>query len=108
MRLLPGNCHLDADQMLFDDNNLLLCNEQEMRLLRGRRIAMIFQDPLLALNPAATIGSQISETYKAHHGYKTSAARRHGIDMLRSFILRNLKECGSPIRATCRVEWHNA
>ena len=84
MRLLPGNCRLEADQMLFGDNNLLLCNEQEMRLVRGRHMAMIFQDPLLALNPTMTIGSQIAEPYKTHHGYKTSAARRLGIDMLRS------------------------
>ena len=84
MGLLPVNAHLAADKMRFKDNDLLVCDESALRALRGRRMAMIFQNPLLALNPVMKIGAQIAESYKVHQGFGVSASRRHGLKMLRS------------------------
>jgi len=84
MGLLPPNAHLAADKMRFKDTDLLACDESALRALRGRRMAMIFQDPLLALNPVMKIGAQIAESYEVHQGFGVSASRRHGLKMLRS------------------------
>ena len=84
MGLLPPNAHLAADKMRFKDTDLLACDESALRALRGRRMAMIFQNPLLALNPVMKIGAQIAENYEVHQGFGASASRRHGLNMLRS------------------------
>jgi peptide/nickel transport system ATP-binding protein len=82
MGLLPGRATVMADQMCFDGYDLLNRNKKVANLLRGRRMAMIFQDPHLALNPIMKIGSQISETYKRHLGYGSQTARKYGLEML--------------------------
>jgi oligopeptide/dipeptide ABC transporter ATP-binding protein len=51
----------------FDGKNLLALNEQEMRAIRGKRISMIFQDPLNSLSPLETVGKQIAEAIANHH-----------------------------------------
>ena len=84
MGLLPANARLSANKMSFKESNLLTCSEPMYRALRGRRIAMIFQDPLLALNPVMKIGTQIAESYRVHQGFGRSASRRRGLSMLRS------------------------
>ena len=89
MGLLPRNARLSADEMRFENNDLLTCGETAMRSLRGRRMAMIFQDPLLALNPVMTIGAQISESYKIHQGLGASVSRMHGLRMLQSVHIEN-------------------
>ena len=55
---------------------------EEMRRVRGKRIGMIFQDPLTSLNPLYRIGDQIVETIKTHLGFSDQAARRRAIDLL--------------------------
>ncbi|MBE23852.1 MAG: peptide ABC transporter ATP-binding protein [Rhodospirillaceae bacterium] len=82
MGLLPKRATVAADQMCFDGHDLLNRNEKVANMLRGRQIAMIFQDPHLALNPIMKIGSQISETYRRHLGYGSHAARKYGLEML--------------------------
>ncbi len=54
-----------------------------MRRLRGKKMAMIFQDPLSSMHPYYTIGNQIVEAYRIHNDVSKSAARRHAIEMLR-------------------------
>ena len=66
MRLLPGNARLQARQLQLDGDNLLARSERELCGIRGRRIAMIFQDPMTSLNPVMSIGSQIAEVMKIH------------------------------------------
>ncbi len=66
----------------LDGRNLLTAEPEEMRRIRGKRIAMIFQDPMATLNPVLTIGRQITETLKAHERISDRAARKRAIAML--------------------------
>ena len=71
----------------FDGQDLLQLNEEELRQIRGNRIAMIFQDPMTSLNPVLTIGRQITEALELHlnmnreesplPGYRALGAGRH-------------------------------
>ena len=65
MQLLPKTGKILSGSMTFDERNLLKLSDEEMRLqIRGERIAMIFQDPMTALNPVMTVGEQISEAIR--------------------------------------------
>ncbi len=61
MRLLPASAQITGGQVSFQGNKLLHMTEAEMRTIRGRRIGIIFQEPMTSLNPVMTIGQQISE-----------------------------------------------
>ena len=66
LRLLPNNlAHLDGS-ILFDGIDLASCSARTMRGIRGRRIAMIFQEPMSALDPVFSVGHQIAETLRVH------------------------------------------
>ncbi len=69
-------------EILFKGQNLLNKSEDEMRRIRGNEIAMIFQEPMTALNPVFTVGDQIIETVMVHRGLDKAAARAHAIKML--------------------------
>jgi peptide/nickel transport system ATP-binding protein len=66
MRLLPGGVAIDAGHILFDGQDLASIDEAGMRKVRGAGIAMIFQEPMTALNPLRTIGDQIGEMFRIH------------------------------------------
>ncbi|WP_087735412.1 ABC transporter ATP-binding protein [Paraburkholderia piptadeniae] len=66
----------------FDGEDLLAKSEREMRGLRGSDIAMIFQEPMTALNPLYTIGEQIAETIVLHDGVPANAARKRAVALL--------------------------
>ena len=66
LRLLAPNARITGE-ISFRGNNLLTLPEREMRSHRGREIAMIFQEPMTALNPVMTVGEQIAEAVRAHH-----------------------------------------
>ena len=66
----------------FDGADLLKKSEREMRGLRGREIAMIFQEPMTALNPLYTVGNQIGEVLELHEGLRANAARARAIELL--------------------------
>lgn len=68
MRLVPNPGKITGGQVLYGGEDLLRKTEPEMRALRGRKISMIFQEPLLALNPAYTVGEQIAECFMIHEG----------------------------------------
>ena len=71
-----------SGSICFDGQELLTKSEREMRKLRGSDIAMIFQEPMTALNPLFTIGDQIGETIQLHDGVSARDARRRAIDLL--------------------------
>jgi microcin C transport system ATP-binding protein len=66
----------------FDGEDLLAKSEREMRGLRGSDIAMIFQEPMTALNPLYTVGDQIAETIVVHDGVSASEARKRAVALL--------------------------
>jgi peptide/nickel transport system ATP-binding protein len=66
MRLLPGGVTIDGGQIVFEGRDLCGLGEAEMRKVRGAGIAMIFQEPMTALNPLRSIGDQIGEMFELH------------------------------------------
>jgi len=58
-----------SGEILFDNQNLLKMTDADIRQIRGRKIGMIFQEPMTALNPLHTISKQIAETVRLHLGY---------------------------------------
>ncbi len=72
--LLPRRARATG-QVLLDGRNLLKTPEKQMCAIRGRRIGMIFQEPMTALNPLMTIGDQVAEVLRIHHGLDRPAAR---------------------------------
>jgi peptide/nickel transport system ATP-binding protein len=71
-----------SGQILLDDQDLVASSAEQVRQLRGKRMAMIFQDPLSAMHPYYTVGNQIVEAYRVHNDVSKKAARAHAIDML--------------------------
>jgi peptide/nickel transport system ATP-binding protein len=71
-----------SGEILLEDVDLLTLSDEEMRLRRGRDVAMIFQDPLSAMHPYYTIGNQIAEAYRVHNNVSRKAAKARAVEML--------------------------
>lgn len=82
MDILPEYANIEADSILFDGKELTALNKNEKRKLRGNEIAMIFQDPMTALNPLKTIGSHLVEVIKRHQKTSKKEAEKLAIEML--------------------------
>jgi oligopeptide/dipeptide ABC transporter ATP-binding protein len=83
MQLLPTPAgKIEGGQVLFGGQDLLSLDESEMRELRGKEIAMIFQDPMTSLNPVLTIEEQMVETIRAHRRVSRSEARARTLELL--------------------------
>jgi len=82
MRLNPSPPAQTDGQILFEGEDLLLKPLAEMRRIRGRKISMIFQEPMTSLNPALTIERQITETIMLHQNLNKKEAREKAIEML--------------------------
>ncbi|QDQ84643.1 ABC transporter ATP-binding protein [Paraburkholderia megapolitana] len=72
-----------SGRILLDGDDLLQKTEQQMRGIRGADVAMVFQEPMTALNPLYTIGKQIAESLRLHEGLRPNAARQRGIELLK-------------------------
>ncbi len=83
MRLVPiPPGEIFQGRILFDGENVLDKSEAEMRELRGRKIAMVFQEPMSALNPVFTVGNQISDALRTNLGMSRKEARERVIELL--------------------------
>jgi ABC-type dipeptide/oligopeptide/nickel transport system ATPase component len=83
MRLAPeGSSIAWGGSILFKGQELLALDERQMRDVRGRRIAMVFQDPMASLNPVMTVGQQIDDMLMRHMGLTRSAARKRTVELL--------------------------
>ena len=83
MRLIPQPPgKIIAGQVLYRGRNLLDLNDAEMQHVRGKEIAMVFQDPMTCLNPVLTIGRQISEAIVVHTGATWEQGRRQAVRLL--------------------------
>ena len=84
MRLVPRpHGRIVAGEILLEGRDLLTFSEEEMRDVRGARIAMIFQDPMTSLNPILTTGRQITEAIERHMGMTPRQARVRAIELFR-------------------------
>ncbi|MCD7765011.1 MAG: ABC transporter ATP-binding protein [Lachnospiraceae bacterium] len=83
LRILPmPPAKIKQGEIFLDGQDLLKLPEKEMMKVRGNRIAMIFQDPMTALNPTMTVGDQISEVVLQHNDYTKQQAQERTIEML--------------------------
>jgi oligopeptide transport system ATP-binding protein len=82
MGLVPHPGRIKSGEIILENNNLLTMYSQEMQKIRGRKIAMIFQDPMTSLNPSLTIARQITEAMEEHLGMDHREAIDAGIDLL--------------------------
>ena len=77
----PGTAEISG-QVVLNGDNLIGASAEHIRRLRGKDMAMIFQDPLSAMHPYYTVGHQIIEAYRIHNRVSKQVARKHAIDML--------------------------
>ncbi|MBD9648180.1 ABC transporter ATP-binding protein [Ensifer sp. ENS09] len=91
MGLTPGHAQVTAKQLNFDGIDLLAASPKVRRDLRGKRIAMILQDPKYSLNPVMSIGRQIVETLRQHENVGRGEARERALDMLSAVQIRDPK-----------------
>ena len=89
MRLQPGTARVVADELRFEDVDLLAASEADIRAIRGSRISMILQDPKYSLNPVMTVGEQIAETVILHERLGKKAARERTLAMLERVNIRD-------------------
>lgn len=83
MRLVPNPPgKIKSGEILFEGDNLLEISEDKMRGIRGRKISMIFQDPMTSLNPVLTVGEQIAEVIEIHEKISSSEALNKAGEML--------------------------
>jgi peptide/nickel transport system ATP-binding protein len=84
MGLLPkGQGRISAGSVRFEGTDLATLSPDQIRAMRGDRMAMIFQEPMTSLNPAFTIGDQLIEGIRVHRQLTAEQAREHAIEMLR-------------------------
>src|SRR6185369_16189583 len=84
LRLLPPAARVASGRMLFEGENLLEKSDAEMRRVRGKRIAMILQDPMASLNPLFTIGDQVAEPIRVHEGTGRATAWSRAGELLKA------------------------
>src|SRR3954453_16939639 len=83
LRLIQPPGRIEAgSRLVFEDRDLMTISDRELRAIRGARIAMVFQEPMTALNPVFTVGDQIAEVVRIHGGSKKEGWDR-AVEMLR-------------------------
>ena len=83
MRIIPEPPgKIEAGQILFEGEDLLKMDEEEIRRLRGKQISMIFQDPMTSLNPVLTVGLQLIETCQEHLNMNKKQASARSLELL--------------------------
>jgi oligopeptide transport system ATP-binding protein len=93
MRLIPSPPGKIVDgKIVFQGDNVLEMNDDEVRNIRGNRIAMIFQDPMTSLNPVLTVNRQISEAVMLHLGMSKAEARERSVELLKMVGIPNAEE----------------
>ena len=84
LRLLPPAARFVSGEILFEGEDLLKKSDREMRRIRGKRIAMILQDPMASLNPLFTIGDQVAEPIRVHEHVSRGSAWGRALDLLKA------------------------
>jgi oligopeptide/dipeptide ABC transporter ATP-binding protein len=84
LRLLPPAARITGGEIFFEGEDLRTKSDGEMRHIRGKRIAMILQDPMASLNPLFTIGDQVAEPLRVHEGAGRAGAWSRAKDLLKA------------------------
>jgi oligopeptide transport system ATP-binding protein len=93
MRLLPADTsEIKGGEVIFGDRDLLKISEKEMEGVRGRKIAMIFQDPMTSLDPTMKVGRQITEALGKHLKLSRSGANKRAVELLQMVGIPNADE----------------
>src|SRR5262249_18640068 len=87
MRLVQPPGRIAAGRVIYQGRDLLPLPEREMREVRGAEIALVFQEPMTALNPVFTVGDQVAEALVVHGRATTREARARAVELLRSVRL---------------------
>ncbi|WP_105401757.1 dipeptide ABC transporter ATP-binding protein [Neorhizobium sp. T7_12] len=93
MRLLPKAITPVSGKILFEGNDVLKMTGGEIRKVRGAEIGMVFQEPMVSLNPAMTIGEQLVEGLRLHERLSLEAARARATEMLERVKIPNPQAC---------------
>lgn len=93
LRLLPPQVRQTGGTILFRGHDLARLSGEEMRRLRGRSIGMVFQEPMVSLNPAMRIGEQLCEALLLHEGIRAQEARDRAVQMLRRVRIADPQAC---------------
>jgi oligopeptide transport system ATP-binding protein len=89
--ILARNGRVTRGSAMFGGRDLLRLDDAQLRSIRGREIAMIFQDPMTSLNPVLTIGRQLREPLEAHFGLEREQADRRAVELLEQVGIPNAK-----------------
>jgi oligopeptide transport system ATP-binding protein len=93
MRLIPSPPgRIVNGQIIFEGEDILTMSDEEIRSVRGNKIAMIFQDPMTSLNPVLSINRQISETLELHLGMSKAQSRQRAIELLKMVGIPNAEQ----------------
>ncbi len=92
LRLVPEPGKIVQGRIQFDDHNLLDVPIKEMQRIRGRKVGLIMQDPLSALNPVIRVGEQVAEVVRHHFQYSRQKARHEALEMLHTVQLANIEK----------------
>jgi oligopeptide/dipeptide ABC transporter ATP-binding protein len=84
LRMLPPAAKIVSGEIMFEGVDLMKKSESEMRRIRGKRIAMILQDPMASLNPLFTVGDQVAEPIRVHEGAGRKNAWTRATDLLKA------------------------
>jgi peptide/nickel transport system ATP-binding protein len=86
--LIPPPGEVLADRLIYRGQDLQTMDKSARRLLRGRHISMVMQDPKFSLNPVITVGEQIAEAYRVHHRSSRREAKERSLTMLEAVQIR--------------------
>lgn len=93
LALTPPGSHISADRVVFDGEEISALSERRLRDIRGRKIAMVFQDSMSSLNPVLTVGRQIKQVLRRHRGLKGAAADRRSEELLELVEIPDPRRC---------------
>lgn len=82
LKILCSRGRIEKGKILLDGEDLTVASEREMQSYRGGSIAMVFQDPMLSLDPAFSVGEQIAEVLKVHGGISAKAAKARAVELM--------------------------
>jgi peptide/nickel transport system permease protein len=83
LNILPGTGQIERGSIVFDGRDLTTLSERELGRIRGSEVALVSQEPMIALNPVFRVGWQLVEAVRRHHRVSRKAARSHAVELLR-------------------------